>query len=458
MGIGEDVLRKVRALLIDHALCVRCLGRLFALMWPDRPRSEIGSSLMEAAFEEAMRSNDKDLIRGLARSGHAGSASLLRGWGEGEEVGAEPCELCGGKVSSDSIGALVRGAAEKASAYEYSTFSVGTFVPPHVRSLEDHLISAYGLEAAESIRRDVTREARRLFAELTGKQFAQSNPELEVLLDPFTSTYEVRPSPVMVRGRYLKHSRSTPQTPWLCDSCWGRGCDACGYTGRREGPDLSIAEYIGLPALELWGAMGFTFHAAGREDLDAAVEGTGRPFVLELSEPRRRRVDLEEFARRVREFSNGKVEVIGLGPATRADVRFLKTETERKRKVYLVRVAFSSPVPADEVLRACGRLRGSVIEQRTPTRVLRRRGDRLRKRTVHEVTAVQIDERTYELTLVVDGGLYVKELIHGDNGRTRPSLRELLGVEPERIELTVLGVQEPSGTAQSSGGRPASEG
>jgi tRNA pseudouridine synthase 10 len=72
----------------------------------------------------------------------------------------------------------------------------------------------------------------------------------------------------------------------------------------------------------------------------------------------------------------------------------------------------------------------------------------LRRRRVHDASAVQIDERTYELTLVVDGGLYVKELIHGDNGRTTPSLKELLGVEPERIELTVLGVVEPAWKSQ----------
>ena len=73
----------------------------------------------------------------------------------------------------------------------------------------------------------------------------------------------------------------------------------------------------------------------------------------------------------------------------------------------------------------------------------------MRRRTVHDVSAVQVDERTYELTLVVDGGLYVKELIHGDNGRTTPSFRDLLGVEPEKIELTVLGVLEPAWRSQA---------
>jgi tRNA pseudouridine synthase 10 len=39
-----------------------------------------------------------------------------------------------------------------------------------------------------------------------------------------------------------------------------------------------------------------------------------------------------------------------------------------------------------------------------------------------------------------DAGLYIKELISGDGGRTKPSLSALLGVEAEVTELDVLDV------------------
>ncbi|MCX8202742.1 MAG: tRNA pseudouridine(54/55) synthase Pus10 [Nitrososphaeria archaeon] len=434
LEVAERVLRR-------FPLCDWCLGRLFAIGSPGRERSEVGRELKDALLEEAVRRGDAGLLKALARSGDEGAASELER--RGMKAERQRCALCGDRVREEVLEALARRAAELASGYEYETFLVGTYVPPHVRRVEEHLIAEFGLGEAESLRRDVTRRLRRALADLTGKRPVLANPELSVLVDPFTGTVDVRPMPVFVRGRYLKRSRTTPQAPWLCDSCWGEGCERCENTGRRRGTETSVAEYVGLPALEIWGAVDYKFHAAGREDVDATVEGTGRPFVLELIEPRRRGGDLQLFAERVRAFSEGRVEVLDLGYASRADVRFLKTEVERKVKSYRARVTFREPVPLEAVERACEVLKDSVISQRTPTRVLRRKGDRVRNKRVHDASVVMIDERTYELTFVVDGGTYVKELIHGDGGRTTPSVYELVGVEPVSIELAVTGVQYP---------------
>jgi len=38
------------------------------------------------------------------------------------------------------------------------------------------------------------------------------------------------------------------------------------------------------------------------------------------------------------------------------------------------------------------------------------------------------------------GGLYIKELISGDDGRTKPSISEILNTPAECIELDVLEV------------------
>jgi tRNA pseudouridine synthase 10 len=39
-----------------------------------------------------------------------------------------------------------------------------------------------------------------------------------------------------------------------------------------------------------------------------------------------------------------------------------------------------------------------------------------------------------------EGGLYVKELITGDEGRTKPNLSELIGIPVQVVELDVLEV------------------
>jgi tRNA pseudouridine synthase 10 len=46
-----------------------------------------------------------------------------------------------------------------------------------------------------------------------------------------------------------------------------------------------------------------------------------------------------------------------------------------------------------------------------------------------------------EMLIRCQGGLYVKELINGDEGRTRPSVSEIVDVPAECIELDVMEVE-----------------
>jgi len=81
-----------------------------------------------------------------------------------------------------------------------------------------------------------------------------------------------------------------------------------------------------------------------------------------------------------------------------------------------------------------------LIEQRTPIRVSHRRADKVRKRSVKKITVKKIDSKILELTIECEGGLYIKELISGDEGRTQPSVSSLLGTPARCVELDVLEV------------------
>ena len=92
------------------------------------------------------------------------------------------------------------------------------------------------------------------------------------------------------------------------------------------------------------------------------------------------------------------------------------------------------PLPdLDTVTEILTGLAGTVLEQRTPTRVAHRRADKVRKRSVIEASdafAEIIDGELFaEVTLRCESGTYVKETIHGDGGRTIPSVASLLSVD-----------------------------
>jgi tRNA pseudouridine synthase 10 len=45
-----------------------------------------------------------------------------------------------------------------------------------------------------------------------------------------------------------------------------------------------------------------------------------------------------------------------------------------------------------------------------------------------------------ELVLRCQGGLYIKELISGDGGRTKPSVSDVLGIPAKCVQLDVMNV------------------
>lgn len=82
-------------------------------------------------------------------------------------------------------------------------------------------------------------------------------------------------------------------------------------------------------------------------------------------------------------------------------------------------------------------LKDLAINQKTPIRVLHRRPLADRKRIIYSISGLLFDSNHFLLRLSTQAGTYVKEFVHGDFGRTYPSLCDILGVEVDIIELDV---------------------
>ena len=82
----------------------------------------------------------------------------------------------------------------------------------------------------------------------------------------------------------------------------------------------------------------------------------------------------------------------------------------------------------------------TVIFQKTPQRVLHRRADKARKRAVRSIAAKYINAKKFLLTVRGEGGLYIKELVTGDEGRTRPNVSELLNTLCVCKDLDVINI------------------
>ena len=91
-------------------------------------------------------------------------------------------------------------------------------------------------------------------------------------------------------------------------------------------------------------------------------------------------------------------------------------------------------------------LEGVEIEQDTPTRVIHRRADKTRVRKVYSAKGELVSPTGANLEIHGEKGLYIKELVSGDGGRTKPNLAELVGVGAVVETLDVVSVVAEDGS------------
>jgi tRNA pseudouridine synthase 10 len=333
-------------------------------------------------------------------------------------------------IPDETIEAFAREVLRLRAEYEFGTFWLGTRVAGPVTPEE---ALATKSEVNRRVGQCIERTAPGLVASLEG---AVIRIELNY---PAGGARVQRLQPLLIYGRYRKFSREIPQSRWPCRRCRGAGCEVCDGTGKRY--QRSVEELVAAPILPICRGVGTKMHSVGREDVDARMLGRGRPFVLELGMPRVRTFDLAPIQEALNQTLAGEVEVEQLQFADRDLLdRVLRLSPD---KSYRAAVECRAPVPREAVERL-NSLRDLTLRQETPRRVLHRRANLVRRRTVR-TCSVEISEagpiiRRFDLTVRVQSGTYIKELISGDEGRTIPSISAILRAPCDCAELDVLEV------------------
>ena len=328
---------------------------------------------------------------------------------------------------------------------EFDTYQVGTRTPPLIEENDRLLREDAGLDsdAGELFKSNFNREVGKRIGRLTDTEVDFGRPDVQFTLDLAADRVDVKLNSAFVYGRYRKLERDIPQTEWPCRECHGSGrqggtpcehCDGEGYLYPES------VEQLTAPVVEdVMDGVEATFHGAGREDVDAKMLGTGRPFVIEVEEPHRRRIDVARLEGDINAFADGKVEVEGLRLADYEMVERVK-ELDAS-KTYRAEVEFDADVSQAELTDAISEINGATIEQDTPQRVDHRRASKTRTREVLAASAAYEDARHATVEIHGEGGLYIKELVSSDEGRTTPSLAGILGVEATVTALDVLAVE-----------------
>ena len=499
--------------LVRIGICDSCLGRVGGKRAYGQTLEEAGQTIRASVLERD---------------------SFLAGARESEPL----CPFCENLFEEvDLLADLIYEAIEP---YDVSRLQLGARVPKDQVEDEENLRKRLGAGGSDALKPSLVEEiGKRLKERLDDVTLVSDKPDVLALIDVLTLTVELDIRAVYVYGRYRKLERGIPQTRWPCRACKGRGCERCNQTGLQY--EKSVQDLVGNPMLDVFQGVEHAFHGMGREDIDVRCLGRGRPFVLEIKEPRKRSFNAEKLAEIINDAAKGSVEVSAIRPSTRSEVVRIKdtpaeksytirftlepmneaeyavltapvdmtkedvqnrskkrrkqrrgdkgadrtkpletvidvpatgpSETELKamKKPELVALAEASglkktgkkdeliqrilaalpPAPKtfdlpddDAILAIVERLNGLKLAQRTPERVAHRRSDLIRKRTVFEAHSpfIEVNEdgvREIEFTLRCESGTYVKETVHGDNGRTQPSVAALIKAKCNVVWLDV---------------------
>lgn len=424
------------------------------------------------------------------------------------------------------------------SPYQFKRLQLGARFPKSQIEEEDAQRKRYGAGGCDGLKTGLVAEiAKRLNQRLEDVTLVNDKPEILALIDVLTLSVDLDVRAHYMYGRYRKLERGIPQTRWPCRACKGRGCERCDMTGLQYAK--SVQDLIGNPLLSIFGSEEHAFHGMGREDIDVRCMGRGRPFVIEMKEPRLRKTDPIELMKLINDNAEGSIEITSLRDSNRSEVVRLKdtpaeksytirfkllplneaeytvltapldltkenkgrSKNKRKRrgdnkrdntkplpteietenvkpskdKLMLMKkpelvalcvelgvkksgtkdelieriLSVEEPkietfdLPEDEfIINSILSLEGVKLAQRTPERVAHRRADLVRRRTVFEVHQPTIEimddgTREIEVTMRCESGTYVKETVHGDSGRTQPSIASLLKAKCEVIWLDV---------------------
>ncbi|MEE1149722.1 MAG: tRNA pseudouridine(54/55) synthase Pus10 [Methanobrevibacter sp.] len=320
---------------------------------------------------------------------------------------------------------------------EFNTFLVGSQIPKDIQERDEELSEEFDL-GVETIKKEVNRLIGLGIWEKYDKEAEFERQDIVFNIDLRKEPkVRIQINPLYVEGKYNKYKRGIPQTKWPCTKCKGRGCEECNGTGKQY-PE-SVEELISEHFLKLTKGKEAKFHGAGREDIDVLMLGSGRPFVLEIKEPKIRNLDLAKLEDEINKINEGKTAYHGLKLCERGRKAEIKQSSPDTYKVYEAIVECDEPFDPDK-LEELTKL--NEIHQQTPLRVLRRRTDMVRIKHVLDLKYEIIDDKTFKMRIKTEGGLYIKELISGDEGRSQPNVSEILGVGAICEQLDVVEVSE----------------
>lgn len=400
----KTIVKQAKQILDQYHLCDSCLGRLLRTISTDSTNKQKGK-----------------LIRNKLQ--------------QKQEILEKDCWLCEGLTAE--IDHFVELITHTMNEYEFDTFLIGSKIDEDIQERETKIQELISCEEAEPIKMEINREIGKSIEEKLGKTVNFESPDIMVIMDTAFDVVTLQIRSLYLYGRYKKFKRGIPQTKWPCKICRGTGCRSCNYSGKMY--KTSVEELVSNQALELTKGSDESFHGCGREDIDALMLGNGRPFILEIKNPKKRTINLNTLQSDINSSTKNKIEISELRFSDKKEIERIKKATFQK--TYRIVMESTNPIKKEKLKEVAQLLPGVTIKQLTPTRVAHRRANKVRERYIYNCKIESVEGSIARLILEAQSGTYIKELVSGDSGRTTPNISDMIGIPCKVKELDVIHIK-----------------
>ena len=328
------------------------------------------------------------------------------------------CYIC--KNLFDNLDHFLKLMLDSSFDYKFRTFSIGTIIKPSIVDRDDALKSEFKLKGIDGIKSDITKELGKLFSKKTKKIANYIDPDIIFTVNLKEPSCNLRSKPIVISGRYTKSKRGYSQKQKSCDNCSGKGCRTCNFHGISE--FNSVEGVISKLIFKKFGGTTTKFTWIGGEDKSSLVLGSGRPFIVKLQNPLKRKIKLSDYASDFISIFNLKI----IDDSPKTPLKFSSLAT--------IKISTDSKFDAEN-LKKLKNLKNSPI-------IVSEKSGRSYEKKIFDINYKKTSDQIILVKIRVEGGLPIKRFVIGND--VTPNISETIGTHciPEEFDFLEIIVND----------------
>ncbi|MDC0217708.1 tRNA pseudouridine(54/55) synthase Pus10 [Nitrosopumilus sp.] len=328
------------------------------------------------------------------------------------------CYIC--KNLFDNLDHFLKLMLDSSFDYKFRTFSIGTIIKPSIVDRDDALKSEFRLRGIDGVKSDITKELVKLFSKKTKKIANYIDPDIIFTVNLKEPSCNLRSKPIVISGRYTKSKRGYSQKQKSCDNCSGKGCRTCDFHGISE--FNSVEGVISKLIFKKFGGTTTKFTWIGGEDKSSLVLGSGRPFIVKLQNPSKRKIKLSDYASDFISIFNLKI----IDDSPKTPLKFSSLAT--------IKISTDSKFDAEN-LKKLKNLKNNFI-------TVSEKSGRSYEKKIFDINYKKTSDQIILVKIMVEGGLPIKRFVIGND--VTPNISETIGTHciPEEFDFLQIIVND----------------